>query len=101
MDTIIISIRDTRGVRVENKTWILPEFERRSFSALSKTERESTRRYLRAFRLDPPEQDGFLPKVEIFETFNEARDELLYPMLISFSAPKMLYGNSVEEVSEG
>ena len=78
----------------------LPELNKRSFANLSPTEKQSIRLYLHAFRFDPPHQDAYLPKITIYETLNKDRDEVLYTLEAAFSVPKLLFGNSVQEVSE-
>lgn len=97
MDTVIIKLR---GFKTRNVSHFLPELRKRSFSDLEATEKHSTRLYLRSFRFDPPQQDAYLPKVEVYETLNEKRDGVEYTLQATFSIPKLLFGNSVEEVSE-
>ncbi len=100
MDTVIIKICGPHKFRITNKSWFLPELNKRSFADLSPTEKQSTRLYLHAFRFDPPHQDAYLPKITIYETLNKDRDEVLYTLEAAFSVPKLLFGNSVQEVSE-
>jgi hypothetical protein len=101
MDTVILKLHGPHSkFRVANISLFLPELTKRRFSDLSPTEKQSTRRYLRAFRFEPPHQDAYLPKIEVFEALNEDRDEVLYTLQATFSVPKLLYGNSVQEVSE-
>jgi hypothetical protein len=97
MDTVIIKLY---GFKVSNVSYFLPELRKRSFSDLEATEKHSTRLYLRSFRFDPPHKDSYLPKLEVFEALNEKRDAVLYTLQATFSVPKLLFGNSVEEVSE-
>jgi hypothetical protein len=100
MDTVVMKIQGPRKFRVANISWFSPELNRRDFRDLSPTEKQSTRLYLRSFRFAPPYQDAYLPKIEVFETLNEDRDEIFYTLQATFSVPKLLYGNSVQEVSE-
>lgn len=97
MDTVIIKLFD---FKVANISLFLPELTKRHFINLSPTEKQSTRRYLRAFRFEPPHQDAYLPKIEVFEALNPDRDVVVYTLQATFSVPKILYGNSVQEVCE-
>ncbi len=104
MDTIIIKISGAEKFQIKGfaRPWFLPELTRRRFDELSPTEKQSppTRRYLRAFRFEPPPQDTYLPKVELYEALNADRNEVLYTLQATLSLPKLLYGNSLQEVSE-
>ena len=100
MDTVIIKIYGPRKFQITNTSWFLPELTRREYSQLSPTEKQSTRLYLRHFILKPPHQDGFLPKVDIFEVLSKSRDAVQYILKAEFSVPKLLYRNSLQEVSE-
>ncbi len=97
MDTVIIKLN---GFKVANISLFLPELNKRRFQDLSPTERQSTRTYLRAFRFEPPHQDAYLPKIEVYEALNDDRNELTYTLQARFSVPKLLYGNSVQEVND-
>jgi hypothetical protein len=101
MDTVILKIHGPHNkFKVANTSWFLPELNKRRFHDISSTEKQSTRMYLRSFRFEPPHQDAYLPKIEVFEALNKDRDEVLYTLQATFSVPKLLYGNSVQEVSE-
>ena len=103
MDTVIIKIYGPRKFRITNASWFLPELTRREYSQLSPTEKQSinpNRLYLRHFVFKPPYQDGYLPKIEIFETLTKSRDAVQYILKAEFSVPKLLYRNSLQEVSE-
>jgi len=100
MDTVIIKIYGPRKFKVENTSWFLPELNSRVFPQLSRTEQQSTRLYLRHFVFHPPYQSGYLPKIEVFETLNKDRDAVVYILKAEFSVPKLLYGNSLQEVSD-
>lgn len=100
MDTVIIKIYGPRKFQIANKTWFLPELTKREFFQLSPTEKQSERLYLRHFVFKPPHTDGYLPRIEIFETLNKDRDDVRYILKAEFSVPKLLYGDSLQEVSE-
>ena len=100
MDTVIIKIYGPRKFQITNTSLFLPELTRREFSQLSPTEKQSTRLYLRHFFLKPPYYDGYLPKVDIFEVLSKSRDAVQYILRAEFSVPKLLYRNSLQEVSE-
>lgn len=67
---------------------------------MSLTERTSIRPYLRLFRLHPKKQEDYLPRVEVYETLTKDRKTVRYVLKIEFSVPKLLYWNSLQEVSE-
>lgn len=100
MDTVIIKIYGPRKFQITNTSWFLPELTRREYNQLSPTEKQSTRLYLRHFILKPPYYDGYLPKVDIFETLTKSRDAVQYILKAEFSVPKLLYRNSLQEVSD-
>ena len=100
MDTVVLKLSNAHKFKVTNTSHFLPELNKRSFRDLTPTEKQSTRRYLRAFRFDPPDKNAYLPKIEIYEALSKDRDEVLYTLQATFSVPKLLYGNSVQEVSE-
>jgi hypothetical protein len=103
MDTVIITIYGPRKFQITNTSWFLPELTRREYFQLSPTEKQSKqsmRPYLRHFVFHPPYQDGYLPKIEIFETLTKNCDALRYVLKATFSIPKLLYRNSLQEVSE-
>ncbi len=101
MDTVIIKIYGPHKLQIMNKSWFLPELTKREYSQLSPTEKQSMRPYLRHFVFHPPHQEGYLPKVEIFETLTKGRDGVQYILKLEFSVPKLLYGNSLQEIVEG
>lgn len=45
-------------------------------------------------------RDAYLPKIEVFEALNPDRDAVVYTLQATFSVPKILYGNSVQEVCD-
>ncbi len=103
MDTIIIKIYGPNKFQFRNKSLFLPELNCRKYEDLSPTEiqsRNSSRSYLRKFLLHPKASDEYIPRVEIFETLSKNSNKIIYILKITFSAPKLLYWNSVQEVDE-
>ncbi len=100
MDTLIIKIYGPSKFKISNFSLFLPELIKRKYGDLSQTERSSTRPYLRRFRLDPKWQEDYLPRVEVFEALTEDHKDIRYILKITFSAPKLLYWNSLQEVGE-
>ncbi len=98
MDTIIIKLYGK--FKTGDRSLFVPELTKRDYKDLSPTERTSKHQYLRRFKLEAKQQEEYLPRVEIFEALNEDRTSLLYVMKIEFSAPKLLYWNSLQEVGE-
>lgn len=103
MDTVIIKIYGPSKFQFRNKTLFLPELSCRRYEDLSPTEiqsRNSSRSYLRKFILHPKPSDEYIPRVEVFETLSKESNRVIYILKITFSAPKLLYWNSVQEVDE-
>lgn len=100
MDTVIIKIYGPRKFKIKNWSLFLPELVNRKYEDLSETERSSTRPYLRKYVLHPKWQEEYLPRVEVFETLTEDRRSIRYILKVEFSVPKLLYWNSLQEVSE-
>ena len=100
MDTIILKIYSPHKFRISNWSLFLPELIKREYADLSQTERSSTHPYLRRFVLHSKWQDEYLPRVEVFETLTDDRKNIRYILKIEFSVPKLLYWNSLQEVSE-
>lgn len=103
MDTVIIKIYGPSKFQFRNKSLFLPELNCRKYEDLSATEvksRNSSRSYLRKFILHPKPSDEYIPRVEVFETLPKESNKIIYILKITFSAPKMLYWNSVQEVDE-
>ena len=98
MDTIIIKIYG--NFKNGERSNFLPELIKRTYKDLSPTECSSTRHYLRKFKLEPKQQDEYIPRVEVFEALTEDRKDVRYTLKIEFSAPKLLYWNSLQEVGE-
>ncbi len=106
MDTIIIKIYGPNKFKILDKSQFVPEIVKRKYSDLSPTEKSlpRSRPYLRRFVLHPKNmyeyKNEYIPRVEVFETFTEDRKDIRYVLKVEFSAPKLLYGNSVLEVIE-
>src|ERR1035437_6481396 len=103
MDTVIIKIYGPNKFQFRNKSLFLPELNCRRYEDLSATEiqsRNSTRSYLRKFLLHPKPSDDYIPRVEVFETLSKESNRIIYILKITFSVPKLLYWNSVQEVGE-
>ncbi len=100
MDTIIIKLFGPHKFKISNRSLFLPELEKRTIKDISPTERSSTRPYLRRYVLHAKYQEEYLPRVEVFETLTDDRTEVRYVLKIEFSAPKLLYWNSLQEVGE-
>lgn len=103
MDTLIIKIYGPNKFHFRNKSLFLPELSCRKYEDLSPTEiqsRNSSRSYLRKFILHPKPSDDYIPRVEVFETLSKESNRIIYILKITFSAPKLLYWNSVQEVGE-
>lgn len=99
MDTVIIKIYGPHKFQITSRSWFLPEISTRKFHELSPTEKQSERLFLRRFIFQPPYTDIYLPKIEIFETLNKDRNNVVYVLKSEFSVPKLVYGNSLQEVS--
>lgn len=100
MDTIIIKIYGPNKFTFNNKYLFLPELSYRNYDALTPTEkktRNSSRPYLRKFILHSNIKDEYIPNVEVFETLSKEIDKTIYIMRITFSLPKLLYWNSIQE----
>lgn len=100
MDTIIIKIYGPSKFKINRKQLFLPEIERRSYNELSNTEKQSMRYYLRRFILKAPPQNIYLPKIDILETLDRENKKVIYILIAEFSLPKLIYGNSLQEVSD-
>jgi len=100
MDTVIIKIYGPGKFQIERRFLFVPELTVRGYGELSMTERESNALYLRHFVLHPHRYDGYMPGVEVFETIAEDRQSLIYILQLTFSIPKLLYQNSLQEVVE-
>lgn len=100
MDTIIIKVHGPKRFTISDRSLFLPEIKTRAYADLTPTERSSRHHYLQKFILHPKKQEDYIPRVELFETLTENRDDIRYTIKIEFSAPKLLYSNSLQEVGE-
>ena len=101
MDTIIIKIYGPNKFKIKNRHWFLPEVEPRKYDELSTTEKQSkTRYYLRRFILKAPPQGSYIPKIDILETLDRKNKKIVYILIAESSIPKLLYGNSLQEISD-
>lgn len=100
MDTVIIKIYGPGKFKIRSHALFLPELEHRKFENISESEKRSTRPYLRRFSLRPQMREAYLPNVEVFEVLTGDRKNIRYILKIQFSLPKLLFGNSLEEISE-
>jgi hypothetical protein len=99
MDTVIIKIYGPKKFKILRSDLFVPEITSRKYEDLTPTERTSTFHYLRHFILHPKPSDEYVPRVEVFESLTEDRQNIFYVLKIEFSVPKMLYWNSLQEVS--
>lgn len=101
MDTVILKFFTPQSkFEIKNYSLFLPEITRRTFEDLTLTERASTRPYLKKFILQSQQKDEYIPQVELFENLTDDRKNICYVLKITFSVPKLLYWNSLQEVSE-
>lgn len=100
MDTVIIKIYGPHKFKLQKRDWFLPEIARRSYNELSDTEKRSNRYYLRRFVLKGPKQDTYIPKVDVLEVLKKDKKEVVYVLIAEFSLPKLIYENSLQEVSD-
>lgn len=99
MDTVTLKIYGPKKFSFGKKDWFLPEIYSRKYHELSPTEQQSNRMYLRRFVLKTlPE--AYTPQVDVLETLDAENKQVKYVMIVTFSIPKLLYGNSVQEVSD-
>jgi hypothetical protein len=56
--------------------------------------------YIRRFVLKTPPETKYTPQVDVLEMVDKEYKSVKYLMIITFSVPKLLYGNSVQEVSD-
>lgn len=100
MDTVILKLYGPHKFKIQKHDWFLPEINKREYKHLTPNEQKQppTRNYLRRFHLQPPPQGKYIPQVDVLETLDREKKEVKYVMIITFSVPKLLYGNSVQEV---
>jgi hypothetical protein len=100
MDTVIIKIYGPKKFKISRSDLFVPEITRREYKDLTPTERSSNFHYLRHFVLHPKHTDEYVPRVELFECLTEDRMDIRHVLKIEFSVPKLLYWNSLQEVSD-
>ena len=106
MDTVIIKIYGPHKFKITDITQFVPEIIKRKYDELSPSEKNAplSRPYLRHFVMRPKAlheyREEYLPRVEIFEALTEDRKDIRYILKIEFSAPKLLFWNSLQEVGE-
>lgn len=101
MDTVILKIYGPRKFQFKKKHLFCPEIESRQYHQLSETEKQTRRYYLRKFVLKAPLQDNYVPVIDVLETLDKDNKQVIYILIVQFSLPKLLYGNSLREVSDG
>lgn len=101
MDTVILKIYGPSKFQLKKKHWFCPEIASRKYNELSETEKQTKRYYLRKFVLKAPLQNNYVPVIDILETLDKENKQIIYILIIQFSLPKLLYGNSLQEVSDG
>ncbi len=101
MDTVILKVYGPKKFSLTKKDWFLPEISSRKYHELTPNEQTSFRHYLRRFRLEVPIKTKYVPQVDVLEVLDKEKKFVRYVMIITFSIPKLLYGNSVQEVSDG
>lgn len=98
LDTVKIKIKNGNIDKLENFS---PEFKRRIYENLTNNEKKIKTRFIKKFILRPNLiKDTYIPKVEIYEKIDSKKNRVIYDVLIEFSAPKILLGNNLEEISE-
>ena len=104
MDTISFRINLIPSFNILDRAQFVPEFSGRTFNDLSAKERvrcaNPKNRYVRRFILHPDNKDGlYLPQVELYEKGNFSECKLVYEAVITFSAPKLIFENNLQEIS--
>ena len=102
MDTVQIRVRGIDKLNIASWAPLYPEFSTRTYSELSSVERMRLANkkipYLRKFILHP-DSELYIPRVEIFETANEAMKTVEHEALITTSLPKLIFANSLQEIA--
>jgi len=104
MDTISLRF-DDKKFSIDDKARFVPEFSKRDFSDLSQKERNMAQdkklRYIRKFTLHESRMDNlYIPQVEVYEMADlSGYGTVKYEMTIRFSVTKLLFKNSVQEIS--
>jgi uncharacterized protein YaaW (UPF0174 family) len=99
LDTVKIKLKRGKIQKPENFS---PEFERREYKDLTKTEKKLRNNYLKKFILKSEiRNSGFYkPSVEVYEKLDRETRKVYREVLIEFSVPKIILDNNLEEVSE-
>jgi hypothetical protein len=100
MDTVILKIYGPNKFQIKKKHFFCPEIASRKYNELSETEKQTRRYYLRKFVLKAPLQSNYVPVIDILETLDKVNKKIIYILIIQFSLPKLLYGNSLQEASD-
>jgi hypothetical protein len=102
MDTVILKLYGPKKFKIQKHDWFSPVVTRRYYKDLDPLEinQPANRTWMRSFRLKAPVANKYLPQVKVFEILDDKAKEVKYVMEVTFSIPKLLYGNSVLEVSE-
>jgi hypothetical protein len=102
MDTVILKVYGPKKFKINHLDWFLPVINSRKYDELTPQEQQQplNRSYLRTFRLDVPLGGKYLPRVRVMEVLDRKHKDVKYVMEITVSIPKLLYGNSVLEVSD-
>jgi len=102
MDTVILKLYGPHKFKIQKHDWFLPEINKREYKDLTPNEQKQppARNYLRRFHLQAPSQGKYIPQVDVLETLDKTTKQVKYVMIITFSVPKLLYGNSVQEVCD-
>ena len=102
MDSVVIKVYGPNiKITKQAQTWFVPELNNRKYVELSETEKKASRFYLRHFVFHPPSQADYSPKIEVFEILSKKKaKDIQYFLKLTFSVPKLLYKNSLQEVTE-
>ncbi|MFT5849820.1 MAG: hypothetical protein ACI9H6_000642 [Patiriisocius sp.] len=100
MDTVTLKIYGPKKFKFTKKDWFLPEIGSRKYHELTVSEQKTNRMYIRRFVLKTPLGTKYTPQVDVLEMVDREYKQVKYLMIITFSLPKLLYGNSVQEVSD-
>jgi len=100
MDTVTLKIYGPKKFKFTKKDWFLPEIGSRKYHELTVSEQKTNRMYIRRFVLKTPPETKYTPQVDVLEMVDKEYKSVKYLMIITFSVPKLLYGNSVQEVAD-
>ena len=102
MDTVMLKLYGPHKFKIQKHDWFSPVIVKRHYIDLTELEinQPANRTWMRSFRLKAPVGNKYLPRVKVYEVLDKKAHEVKYVMEITFSVPKLLYDNSVEEVSD-